>query len=189
MWTAITARRGRRLVTSASHLSPPFYLDNIEYYVDSCLIIIIIVERMRGWRLCQLSENESKQNSVKGFVLTYPQYLCGYGEFVSPTPDPVVLLWWIDLRLPQLSNVLKLDRTQHSSFTLDFLYCSLVLEYFLLRYFYSPVWGSLQFALTAVYHFLLFVLRHSRIRPRFHRRRIWNFDIKVCFMTQFTRKT
>lgn len=49
-----------------------------------------------GWRPRQLSENESKQNSVKGFVLTYPQYLCGYrGGCTHTRSSRLPLMDWL----------------------------------------------------------------------------------------------
>lgn len=70
-----------------------------------------------GWRPRQLSENESKQNSVKGFVLTYPQYLCGYGGRTHTRFGHPPLMDWLatgaDVRL-------KLSQTPLPSISLDF---------------------------------------------------------------------
>lgn len=70
-----------------------------------------------GWRPRQLSENESKQNSVKGFVLTYPQYLCGYGGCTHTRSGHPPLMDWLatgaDVRL-------KLSQTPLPGISLDF---------------------------------------------------------------------
>lgn len=100
----------------------------------------------KGWRPRQLSENESKQNSVKGFVLTYPQYLCGYGGVPHTRSSHPPLMDWLatgaDVRL-------KLSQTQFPNISLDFLLCSVRQTFTAKLLFSESSNNSLYFVLDA----------------------------------------